>query len=73
MTMKKEYRVNAKGSYQGVYVLAFSPKEAKEIVRPRYPNEKLEVHLWKTIIRVKKYYYPSKLSSYAKKKMGVVS
>lgn len=66
----REYRVNVEGSYQGNYVVANSPKEALEIVQKKYPNEKLEVHLWKTSPKGK--YYPSKLSKYARGKVQKV-
>jgi hypothetical protein len=71
---KKEYRVNIKGSYQGHYVLADSPKEAHDIVRKNLPyakGEPLQVHLWKT--EQKGHSYPNKLTPYAKKKMKLVS
>lgn len=71
MKARNEYRVNAEGSYQGNYVLAYSPSEAKAILRHKYPNEKLEVHLWKTVKKGK--IYPDKLTSYAKRKMRLVT
>lgn len=71
---EKEFRVNIKGSLQGHYVLAKNRTEALEIVRNNLPfakGETLQVHLWKTV--PKGQYYPTKLTSYAKKKMNVVS
>jgi hypothetical protein len=69
---KKEFRINYKGSFQGHYVLGNTKKEA--VARFRLlsgSDESIDVHEWKTTPKGK--VYPSKLTPYAKKKMGLVS
>lgn len=75
MASEKEYRINAKGSFQGHYIIAKSKKEAISIARGNPVlflfGEPLQIHVWKT--KQRGHYYPDKLTPYAKKKMKIRS
>ena len=70
--MRKEYRVHAEGSMQGHYIIAKSKAQALEYAKDYsvLRNEKLKINLWKTT--PKGGYYPTKLSLFAQKKMGLL-